>query len=68
MIQKSAEAAIAGITHINAPVIGAGRTDAAPNALGQVAIFRIGGDMTPREWTRALKGTCRRASWLDRQC
>lgn len=53
-IQEAVEAAIAGITHINAPVIGAGRTDAGVHALGQVASFRIDRDMTPREWTRAL--------------
>jgi tRNA pseudouridine38-40 synthase len=53
-IQKAVEAAIAGVTQILVPVIGAGRTDAGVHALGQVASFRIDRDMTPREWTRAL--------------
>ena len=53
-IQEAVESAIAGITQINAPVIGAGRTDAGVHALGQVASFRIERAMTPREWTRAL--------------
>lgn len=53
-IQEAVEAAILGVTQINAPVIGAGRTDAGVHALGQVASFRIDRDMTPREWTRAL--------------
>lgn len=53
-IQETVEAAIAGVTQINATVIGAGRTDAGVHALGQVASFRINRDMTPREWIRAL--------------
>ncbi len=53
-IQEAVEAAIAGVTQINATVIGAGRTDAGVHALGQVASFRIDRDMTPRGWTRAL--------------
>ena len=53
-IQEAVETAILGVTQINVPVIGAGRTDAGVHALGQVASFRIDRDMTPREWTRAL--------------
>ncbi len=53
-IQEAVEAAIEGVTQIKVPVIGAGRTDAGVHALGQVASFRIGRDMTSREWTRAL--------------
>src|SRR5512139_3104064 len=53
-IQETVEAAIAGVTQINATAIGAGRTDAGVHALGQVASFRINRDMTPREWIRAL--------------
>jgi tRNA pseudouridine38-40 synthase len=53
-IQAAVEAAIAGVTQITTPVIGAGRTDAGVHAMGQVASFRINRDMTPREWTRAL--------------
>ena len=53
-VQAAVEAAIAGVTQINTPVIGAGRTDAGVHAMGQVASFRINRDMTPREWTRAL--------------
>lgn len=53
-IQEAVETAILGVTHINVPVIGAGRTDAGVHALGQVASFHINRDMTPREWTRAL--------------
>ncbi len=53
-IQEAVETAILGVTQINVPVIGAGRTDAGVHALGQVASFHIDRDMTPREWTRAL--------------
>ncbi|HSA84851.1 MAG TPA: tRNA pseudouridine(38-40) synthase TruA [Nitrospira sp.] len=53
-IQQAVEAAIFGVTQINVPVIGAGRTDAGVHALGQGASFRIDREMTPREWTRAL--------------
>jgi len=53
-VQAAVEAAIAGVTQINTPVIGAGRTDAGVHAMGQVASFHINRDMTPREWTRAL--------------
>ena len=53
-IQEAVEAAIAGVTQITVPVIGAGRTDAGVHALGQVASFCIDRDMTPRQWTRAL--------------
>jgi tRNA pseudouridine38-40 synthase len=53
-IQDAVETAILGVTQINVPVIGAGRTDAGVHALGQVASFHIDRDMTPREWTRAL--------------
>lgn len=53
-IQAAVEAAIVGVTQIQVPVIGAGRTDSGVHALGQVASFRIDRDMTPREWTRAL--------------
>jgi tRNA pseudouridine38-40 synthase len=53
-VQAAVEAAIAGVTQINTPVIGAGRTDAGVHAMGQVASFRINRDMTTREWTRAL--------------
>ncbi len=53
-VQAAVEAAIAGVTQINSPVIGAGRTDAGVHAMGQVASFRIDRDMTPRGWTRAL--------------
>lgn len=53
-IQEAVEAAVAGVTQIKVPVIGAGRTDAGVHALGQVASFRIDRDMTPRKWTRAL--------------
>lgn len=53
-IQEAVEAAIAGVTQINVPVLGAGRTDAGVHALGQAASFRINRDMTPRAWTRAL--------------
>jgi tRNA pseudouridine38-40 synthase len=53
-VQAAVEAAIAGVTQINTPVTGAGRTDAGVHALGQVASFHINRDMTPREWTRAL--------------
>ena len=53
-IQEAVETAVTGVTQINTPVIGAGRTDAGVHALGQVASFRIDRDMTPREWTRAL--------------
>ena len=53
-VQEAIEVAILGVTQTHVPVIGAGRTDAGVHALGQVASFRIGRDMTPREWTRAL--------------
>lgn len=53
-IQEAVETAILGVTQINVPVSGAGRTDAGVHALGQVASFRIDRDLTPREWTRAL--------------
>ena len=53
-IQEAVEAAILGVTQVNLPVIGAGRTDSGVHALGQVASFRIDRNMTPREWTRAL--------------
>jgi tRNA pseudouridine38-40 synthase len=53
-IQEAVETAILGVTQINVPVIGAGRTDAGVHALGQVASFHIDRDMTPREWIRAL--------------
>jgi len=53
-IQEAVETAILGVTQINVPVTGAGRTDAGVHALGQVASFHIDRDMTPREWTRAL--------------
>jgi tRNA pseudouridine38-40 synthase len=53
-VQEAVETAILGVTQINVPVIGAGRTDAGVHALGQVASFHIDRDMTPREWTRAL--------------
>ena len=53
-IQEAVETAIFGVTQVNVPVIGAGRTDSGVHALGQVASFRIDRDMTPREWTRAL--------------
>jgi tRNA pseudouridine38-40 synthase len=53
-VQAAVEVAIAGVTQINTPVIGAGRTDAGVHAMGQVASFRINRDMTPRAWTRAL--------------
>jgi tRNA pseudouridine38-40 synthase len=53
-VQEAIEVAILGVTQTRVPVIGAGRTDAGVHALGQVASFRIGRDMTPREWTRAL--------------
>jgi tRNA pseudouridine38-40 synthase len=53
-IQAAVEAAVAGVTQLNVPVIGAGRTDAGVHALGQVASFRIDRDLTAREWTRAL--------------
>lgn len=53
-VQAAVEAAIAGVTQINIPVIGAERTDAGVHAMGQVASFRINRDMTPRGWTRAL--------------
>jgi tRNA pseudouridine38-40 synthase len=53
-IQAAVETAIFGVTQINVPVIGAGRTDSGVHALGQVASFRINRDMSPRAWTRAL--------------
>ena len=53
-IQEAVETAIAGVTQLTVPVMGAGRTDAGVHALGQVASFRIDRIMTPREWTRAL--------------
>jgi tRNA pseudouridine38-40 synthase len=53
-IQAAIEAAIFGVTQIQVPVIGAGRTDSGVHAFGQVASFRINREMTPREWTRAL--------------
>ncbi len=53
-IQEAVETAVAGVTQLRVPVIGAGRTDAGVHALGQVASFRTDRNLTPREWTRAL--------------
>ncbi len=53
-IQEAVETAILGITQTKVSVTGAGRTDAGVHALGQVASFRVGGDMTPHQWTKAL--------------
>lgn len=55
-IQAAVEAAIATITQSHVTVIGAGRTDAGAHALGQVASFRTGKELSMDKWEEALNG------------
>ena len=53
-IQGIIESTLSKITKVDTDVIGAGRTDAGVNALGQVANFRTDSRMTPDEFKAAL--------------
>jgi len=53
-IQETIETAIDHLTQHKVSVIGAGRTDAGVDALGQVVSFRIDRDWTAREWTKGF--------------